>query len=48
MEVSYESLAPTALPPQKDPPVHTEYGLSGSQSWSQRLEKIKSLVSVGL
>ena len=48
MEVSGEPLAPIALPPQNDPPVHTEYGLGGSQSWSQCLEKIKSQVSVGL
>ena len=42
MEVSGGPLAPTALPPQKYPPVHTEYGLGGCQSWSQCLEKIKS------
>jgi len=27
MEVSGEPLTPTALPPQNDPPVHTEYGI---------------------
>lgn len=48
MGVSGQPLDPTALPPQKDPPVHTEYGLGGSQSWSQFLEKIKSLISIGL
>lgn len=42
MEVSGEPLTPTASPPQKDPPVHIEYGLGGCQSWSQCLEKIKS------
>ena len=48
MEVSGEPLGPTALPPQKDPPIHTKYGLGGSQSWFQCLEKIKSHVSIGL